>query len=129
MAPVSGTAGSVVVISGGTTVVGYAHEWSIDMGQETPETTAFGDGWRTYVNGIKAWTASVQLRTDPADGAQTTIRTLMLGGSAAVVFRFAQGANYYSGSAIPTGHNPSIAFDGVGALAYDLQGSGPLSYT
>ena len=61
MAYVSGTAGSVAYVSGGTTVVTGVHEWSIDVGQETPETTAFGDQWRTYVAGIRDWTGMLPL--------------------------------------------------------------------
>lgn len=129
MAYVSGTAGSVAYVSGGTTVVTGVHEWSIDVGQETPETTAFGDQWRTYVAGIREWSASMGMHADPAAAGQAFITNLQIGGSAAVTFRFYAGTNYYAGSAMVSGHNPEVAFDGIYEDSFDLQGSGALSFT
>lgn len=129
MAYVSGTAGSVVYVSGGTTQVVGVHEWSIDVGQETPETTAFGDQWRTYVAGIRNWTGSMGMHGDPSASSQGFIRDLQIGGSAAVTFRFYAGTNYYSGSAMVSGHAPEVAYDGIFEDSFDLQGSGPLSFT
>lgn len=129
MAYVSGTAGSVAYVSGGTTVVSGAHEWSLDIGRDTPETTAFGDSWRTYVNGIGEWSGSFGVRADPASAAQTFVRNLLIGGSAALEFRFFAGTNYYSGSALVTGGGPEVAYDGIWENSFDFQGSGTLTYT
>src|SRR5688500_462641 len=107
MAFVSGAAGSVALVNAGTTLVGGAHEWSIDIGAEVPEVTAFGDQWRVYVPGIREWTASVTMHADPADAAQTSIRGLLTGGSVPVTFRFYAGTNFYSGSAMVTGVSPT----------------------
>lgn len=128
MAYVSGTAGSVAYVSGGTTVVAGVHEWSIDVGQETPETTAFGDQWRTHVAGIREWSASMGMHGDPAASSQNFITNLQTGGSASVEFRFFAGTNYYAGSGIVTGHSPEVAFDGIYEDSFDLQGSGPLTF-
>lgn len=129
MAYVSGTAGSVAYVSGGTTSIAGVHEWSIDIGQDTPEVTAFGDGWRNYVNGIKEWSGSFGVRKDPAVTAQDTVRGYLIGGSAPVVHRFYAGTNYYSGSVIVTGSSPELAFDGTWEDSFDFQGVGPLTYT
>lgn len=129
MSYVSGTAGSVAYVSGGTTVMAGVHEWSIDVGQDTPETTAFGDQWRTYVAGIREWTGSMGMHGDPAASSQDFVRDLQTGGSAAVEFRFYAGTNYYSGSAIVTGHSPEVAYDGIFEDSFDLQGSGALAFT
>lgn len=129
MAFVSGTAGSVTYVSGGTTQIVGVHEWAIDVGQETPETTAFGDQWRTYVAGIREWTGSMGMHGDPTAASQTFINSLQLGGSAALLFRFHAGTNYYSGSAIVSGHAPEVSYDGIYEDSFDLQGSGPLTLT
>lgn len=129
MAYISGTAGSVTYVSGGTTVVAGVHEWSIDVGQDTPETTAFGDQWRTFVAGIREWTGSMGMHGDPAAASQAFIRDLQIGGSAALTFRFYAGTNYYSGSALVSGHAPEVAYDGIFEDSFDLQGSGPLAFT
>ncbi len=129
MAYVSGTAGSVSYVSGGTTQVVGVHEWSLSVDQDTPETTAFGDQWRTYVAGIRNWTGSMGMHGDPIAASQTFINALQIGGSAALVFRFHAGTNYYSGSAIVSGHSPETAYDGIYEDSFDLQGSGPLTLT
>jgi hypothetical protein len=129
MAFVSGTAGSVTYVSGGTPIITGVHEWSLDVGQDTPEVTAFGDGWRVYINGIKEWSGSFALYKNPAGTAQDFVRNMLVGGSVPIVFQFYGGTNYYSGSAMPTKAAPAIAYDGVWEDSYDIQGSGPLSYT
>ncbi len=129
MAFVSGTAGSVAYVNSGTPIVTGVHEWSLNIGQDTPEVTAFGDGWRVFINGIKEWDGSFALYKDTAGTAQDFVRNMILGGSVPLVFRFAAGTNYYSGSVMPTGASPAIAYDGVWEDSYDVKGSGPLSFT
>lgn len=129
MAFVSGTAGSIAYVSGGTTTVSGAHEWSLDIGQETPEVTAFADSFRNYIQGIREWSGSFGLHGDPASAGQTFVRNLLLGGSAPLEFRFYAGTNYYSGSALVTGAAPEIAFDGAWENSFDIQGCGTLTYT
>lgn len=129
MAYVSGTAGSVAYVSGGTTAVVGVHEWSIDVGQDTPETSAFGSNWRTFVAGIREWTGSMGMHGDPDAASQTFINSLQLGGSVALPFRFYAGTHYYEGSAIVTGHAPEVAYDGLYEDSFDLQGTGPLTFT
>lgn len=128
MAFISGTAGSVAYVNSGTTAITSAHEWSIDIGQKMPEVTAFGDSWEVFIPGIRNWKGSVSIRHDPAQVSQDFVRNMLIGGSAPVVFRFAKGANIYSGSAMPSTGKPGIAYDGAAVTAYDLQGSGPLAY-
>lgn len=128
MAYVSGTAGSVAYVSGGTTVMAGVHEWSIDVGQETPETTAFGDQWRTHVAGVREWTGAMAMHGDPDAPSQDFVRDLQTGGSASVEFRFYAGTNYYVGSALVTGHSPEVSYDGIFEDSFDLQGSGPLLF-
>lgn len=129
MAFVSGTAGSVAFVSGGTSLITGAYSWGLDIGQETPETTAFGDSWKTYLPGIREWTGTLELIKDPAGGAQGTVQSLIIGGSAAIVFRFYEGSNFYAGSAYVSGGAPEISYDDKAVISYDLTGHGPLSYT
>jgi hypothetical protein len=125
----SGTAGSVVIVTGGTPIVTGVHEWSLDIGQETPEVTAFGDSWKAFLPGIREWSGSFGIRLDPAGTVQDYVRNMLLGGSAAIVFRFATGANYFSGSALVNGGAPEDAYDGAAETSYDVQGTGALSWT
>lgn len=129
MAYVSGTAGSVAFVSGGTSLVAGAYSWSLDISQGMPETTVFGDSWKTFLPGIREWTGTVELIKDPAGGAQGTVQSLLIGGSAAIVFRFYEGANFYAGSALVSGGAPEVSYDDRAVISYDLTGSGPLAYT
>lgn len=127
--PVSGTAGSIAYVSGGTTVVEAVHQWSLDISRDTPEITAMGDSWRAYIQGLGAWSGSFMTYNDAGAAGQAFVRNLVIGGSVAVTFRFLAGTNYYSGSALANGASPELAYDGVWGTGYDLQGSGALSYT
>lgn len=126
---VSGTAGSVAIINGGTATVGGVKEWSLDLGQETPETTAFTDQWKTYINGIREWSGSLSLNGDPTNTAQGTVRAALMGGSAPFLARFHAGTNQFSGTIIPTGISPSLSYDGIWEESFDFQGTGPLTYS
>lgn len=128
MAYISGTAGSVAFVSGGTSVLTGAYSWALDISQETPETTVFGDSWKTYLPGIREWTATVDLIADPANVVQGSVHAMILGGSAAAVFRFYESGTVYSGSALVTGAAPEISYDDRAVISYDLTGSGPLSF-
>lgn len=129
MSFVSGTAGSVAFVSGGTTILAKAHQWSIDISQAAPDVTAFGDSFKNFIGGIREWKATAGIRVDPAQASQDAARNMILNGSAAIEFRFYLGTNYYSGSAFPTSAKPEIAYDGAAMNSYDLQGTGSLGYT
>lgn len=129
MAYVSGTAGSVAFVSGGTSVINGAMNWDMSIEMETPETTAFGDSWGNYLPGIRRWTGTLELIKDPASGPQGTVQSLIIGGSAAIVFRFYELSNFYAGSAYVSGGAPGISYDDKAVTSYDLTGHGPLTYT
>lgn len=129
MAYISGTAGSVAFVSGGTSLLTGAYSWSLDISQETPETTVFGDSWKTYLPGIREWTATVELIADPANVVQGSVHGMIIGGSAAAVFRFYESGTVYAGSALVTGAAPEISYDDRAVISYDLTGSGPITFS
>jgi hypothetical protein len=101
----------------------------LDVTQNAPEVTAFGDSFKNFIQGIREWKGSLGVRADPSQASQDVVRNMLIGGSAPIVFRFFMGSNYYSGSAFPSNGKPEIAYDGAAMLSYDLQGCGSLSYT
>lgn len=129
MAYISGTAGSVAFVSGGTTMLTGAYSWSLDISQETPEVTAFGDSWKVYLPGIREWTATVDLIADPANVVQGSVHNMIIGGSAAAVFRFYESGTVYQGSALVSGASPEISYDDKAVISYDLTGSGPITFS
>jgi predicted secreted protein len=130
MAALSGTAGSVVYTTGGTTTVGEIKEWSIDAAMDPPETTAFGDSWKEFIAGIREYSGTFSGNMDTADTVQTSLRNSFLGGSAVALRLHHSLAGYFVvGTAFLTGFAPAISYDGVGEIEYSFQGSGALSLT
>lgn len=130
MAALSGTAGSVVYTTGGTTAAGEIAEWSLDLSHAPVETTAFGDTWERYVPSIRGATGSFAGNFDNSDTVQTNLRNAMLGGSALSLRCYVNGSNYFSiGTAYLTGMSPSISVDGKADVSYDFQVSGPVTFT
>jgi hypothetical protein len=128
MAPLSGTAGSVVYMTGGTTVVGEISEWSLNAGMDTVETTAFGDNWEESIASVRNATGSFAGNFDPADTAQGSVVTNFLNGSAIALRLYASGTKYWNiGTAFVTGMKSAISQKGKGEISFDFKVSGPVS--
>lgn len=130
MAALSGTAGSVAYTLAGT-VVGTASivgmsEWSLDFTMNEVETTAFGDSWQTFIDGIKGWSGSFSGNHD-TDTSQTTLRNAALGGSV-VAIRLHDGSGAWTGTALLNGLGRQMSVDGKSEATYDFVGKGAISY-
>jgi predicted secreted protein len=128
MAALSGTAGSVVYMTGGTTTVQGIKEWSLDIGMDPSEITAFGDQWRRIIAGIRQFSGSFSGNADD-DTSQTNLRNAMLGGSAIALRLYDKSTSYYNvGSAFLTNMGPSVSYDGEATNSFDFDGNGALTY-
>lgn len=133
MAAKSGLFGSAVITIAGTVpgtanIVGIG-EWSLDIGHGVVETTAFGDGWKQFIAGIKEYSGSFSGNSD-TDSTHTSLRNAMLGGSVVGLRLYDTATTYYTvGTAYLSSGNPTISYDGKGEQGYDFQGVGALSYT
>ena len=126
----SGTAGSVVYMTGGTAVVGAMTEWSLSLSHSPVETTSFGDQWQNYIPSLRNATGSFSGNYDQADTQQTSLRNAMLGGSAIALRLYDSPTHYWAiGTAYITGHGPSIGNSGKAETSYDFQVSGAPTYT
>ena len=128
MAAKSGLQGSVVVYdaSAGTAAVAGMGEWSLDLGADTPETTAFGDTWKQFIAGLREYSGSF---SGISDTGAVTIRNAMLGGSAIGLRLYDGAATYYHcGTVLLNSGAPTQSIDGVSEDSWDFQGSGPLTY-
>lgn len=132
MAPKSGLFGSVVITSAGTVpgtaaVIGMG-EWSLDIGHNTVETTAFGDTFKRRITGIREYSGSFS-GNDDTDSSNTTLRNAILGGSVIALRLYDGTATYYNcGSVYLEGGNPQISIDGKGEASWDFNGDGTLTY-
>jgi len=123
--PYSGTAGSVVLVSGGTTLVGWVTEWSLDKSLETVDTTSFGNNNRTRIPSIKDATGSFTGSFDDADTAQSALITAFENGTFVGLRLYVGTAKYFNiGSAVITGYNPTMAVDGKADIEYAFESNG-----
>lgn len=129
MAALSGTAGSVVYLTGGTTTVGEIAEWSLDLSHSPVETTSFGDQWQEYIPALRNATGSFSGNFDHADTAQAALISSMLGGSACAFRLYVSPSKYFNvATAYLTGMGPSISNDGKADVSYDFQVSGAVTF-
>lgn len=128
MAALSGTAGSVVYMTGGTTTVVGIAEWSLDIGMTPVEITAFGDNWKVNLPSIREFSGSFSGNSD-TDASQASLRNAMLGGSAVALRLYEGSSNYWNiGTAYLTGLGRSISQTGKGESSFDFEGSSTLTY-
>lgn len=124
MAVASGTAGSVIV---GTVAVGKVKEWSLSFSRDAVETTGMGTSAREYIPGVYGFTGSFSTNKDIADAGEVALKAAAIG-AGTVALKLYEGTAYYNiGTAVLTGMNPSLSFDGASQNSYDFQGSGTLS--
>jgi hypothetical protein len=128
MAAMSGTAGSVLYMTGGTTVVVGIAEWSIDIGMSPAEITAFGDSWQAILPSVREFSGSFSGNSD-SDTSQATLRNAMLGGSVVALRLHDTVSTYWNvATCYLTGQNNTISVKGKGDRGWDFQGSGALTY-
>lgn len=128
MAAFSGTAGSVVYMTGGTTTVSGISEWSLDGSMSPVETTVFGDNWDTYVPSVRNATLSFSGNRDDTT-AQSSLVNAFLGGSAIALRLYETSAKYWNvASAYITGMSPALSAKGKGEMSFSCQVSGTVTY-
>lgn len=121
MAQYSGTAGSVVFLTGGTSLVGEISEWSFDGSMATVETTPFGTRNVKRIAGLIDGSGSFSGNFDAADSGQTGLVNGFLAGSAIALRLYMSASKYINiGTAFVTGFSPSISADGKGDVSYDF---------
>lgn len=129
MAAIVGKGGNVQV---GAVTVAELDDWTLDIDADTLEDTSFGDDWKTYLQGLKAWTGSLKGRWDVATdtNGQGALQAAILGGTSVTLALNVDSTtpHGYSGTAfikkIAIGANVKdlitfqADFDGSGALTY-----------
>lgn len=129
MAALSGTAGSVVYIGGGTAAVAEISEWRLDITMAPVDTTAFGDNWVKFLPSVRAWTGTMSGNFDPSNAVQGSVLSAMLGGSA-VDMRFSHSSSgYFRGTAYVNSAGPGISQKGKGDIQFGFTGSSAIALT
>ena len=129
MATKTGASGVVKVQVSGTTVavVGEVRSFTFDGSADTIEDSVMGDSIRTYKQGLKTNTVSLDVYWDDADAQQ-----LILDEGVDIDFEIyptgtGSGEKYYSGGGIVTSRSISAAFDGMVEASFNIQCSGAVT--
>jgi len=101
------------------------HSWSADVNADALEVTSFADaGNRTYIRGLKGWTATCEAYVDgtnfvqPSDIGVTGRLTMYISDTL-----------YYYGNAVMTGFSPAVSVDAVETQTMNFQGTGELTFS
>jgi TP901-1 family phage major tail protein len=127
---IAGKAGKVAIgTTNPSTVVGIKN-WSLDLSLDTLETTALGDDWKSYIAGLKEWTASsdgdFNVHTDEAG--QEALQQAFLNGTPVDVQFYVDDTHYYTGSAIIASLSIEDPVDDVVSISIDFTGNGSISF-
>lgn len=139
MASLTGNAG-VIKIAGET--VAEVRSYSIDMTADTIETSAMGDGSRTYVKGLSTFSGTADVywmkehfddEAAGAGGPDILDKIQAAVGSASVEMivypeGVSDGSNW-TGNIILTGYSVTASFDSMIEASVSFQGDGAMTYT
>jgi len=125
MATHTGVEGTVKV---GSVAIAEIRSFSVEETGDVIDDSTMGDTARTYLAGLKTYTASIDCLWDEIN---TTGQGAMTVGSTITLNLYPEGAStgdvYYTGSAIVTGRTITASYDGLVELSITCQGSGALT--
>ncbi len=126
---ITGHSGSVTVESG---AIGNAKAWSLDVAQETVDTTNFGSsGWKESTATLNSWSGSITVIFDASGTAEGALQTGLTGGSSVTLELQLGGGtgsyDVYSGEANITGQSITNDVNGIVEATFNFEGTGALT--
>ena len=118
----------------GTSKIIGMKNWSLSLSVSTLDTTSLGDDWKSYILGLKEWTATSDgdytiTSASEQETVQNGLQSAYLTGTPVIVRMYVDETHYYSGTAVITSlsiDDPvadvvgiSIGFTGCGALTFE----------
>jgi predicted secreted protein len=136
MATLAGNNGALTVNGN---AVASVRNFSVEMTEDTIETTVMGTDVRTYIGGLSQFSGSADVYFDAADfdTYETTFNpTSGLVGASGVAVKFYIQENYsstsdyaFTGNVIVTGYTVNSSFDGMVEASISFQGTGATTYS
>lgn len=125
---ISGKGGGVFL---GAVKVAEVTNWTLDIEADMLDSTTFdGNGWRTFIAGLKQWSGSLEAKwkvnTDTTG--QKALQDALLGGTVLSLKLDVNGTNNYTGSALVSTENVETPVDDIVTANFDIQGTGALAY-
>jgi hypothetical protein len=128
---IKGHDGSVTV-AGNASAMGNAKAWSLDISQETTDTTDLSStGWKTSESTLRSWTGSITAIFDASGADEADLQANLVGGSAITLdLQLGDGTgslDKYSGSANITGQSITNDVNGIVEATFNFEGTGALT--
>ena len=125
MATHAGSEGTVRV---GANAIAEIRSFSVEETGETIDDTSMGDVSRTFIAGLRTFTATVDCLWDELN---TNGQGALTIGATVTLNLYPEGAStgdiYYTGSAIVTGRTINSSYDGLVEMSISCQGTGALT--
>jgi len=118
-----GTAGTVAING---TVVGRMREWAAQTTTAELETSAFGQGWRTFVAGINEWSGTFEGLWDGAEAAQRAVESALMTSSKVWLDLYEGPGVFLSGRAAMVGLEVGHTLADKAALGFAFRGDNEL---
>lgn len=128
---IAGKNGKVEIGSSSSSSVVGIKNWSLELSLDALDTTALGEDWKSYIAGLKEWSASAEgdynIHTDE-DG-QQALQDAYLAGTPVLCKFYVDSKNYYSGSAFVASLSVEDPVDDVVSVSVEFTGNGALTFT
>ena len=135
---VAGKIGKLTLVNATTSdpekVIGLTN-WSLSLSVSALDTTALGDSWKSYILGLKEWTASAsghfEIVGTPASGeiTQNALQDALLNGTQVALQLYVDDTHYYAGNAVITSISIDDSLEDVISASFEFSGCGALSFT
>lgn len=113
----------------GATAIGAINEWKLDIDVDMLDvTTMDSNGWKEYLDGLKEWSGSVNVKFNTTDAGQTTMRTALLGGTSADIELNLDATHKFSGTAYLKKGSTGAKVSDAEEFDFEIQGTGALAY-
>lgn len=104
--------------------------WSLELSIDNLETTELGSDWKSYISGLKEWSASSEgdyaVSTDTTG--QQALQDAYLAGTEVTVKLYVDATHYYTGKAIVTSLSIEDPVDDIVTISIEFTGNGELTF-
>jgi predicted secreted protein len=123
-----GVAGFNCVLKAGGNTVGKAQDVELPMtATEVDTSTRDGAGWKSFIQGLKEWGATIDHLWVPSNAAYQALRDAFLNGTEIAVEFEDDGGDGFSGNALVMGLTLGQPLDDAVTIPITIKGNGALS--
>lgn len=128
----AGKDGSVVIPGTPNTAIAKLTDWSVALSADNLETTALGDQWKTFIQGIKDWQGKMSgfmVADEDQAGQQSVMNALLTGnGDLVLQLQLGQGRGYFEGQVKVTQFNVGNNVKNPQSMDSTFVGNGVLNH-